>query len=134
MQQRGAMKPSSTRILIIDDSDLIRELLRQILGGIEGVEIVGEATNGETGVARVQELRPDIVTLDLRLNGTSGVDVLQQIQALPDPPRVIVVTDYPFSSSRRRCLALGAAHFLDKASEIPKLVDLIRAHQQGTAA
>jgi DNA-binding NarL/FixJ family response regulator len=128
------MEPSRTRIVIIDDSDLIRGLLWQILEKIEGVEIVGQAATGETGVARVRELRPDIVTLDLRLNGVSGMAVLQEIQTLPDRPMVIVLTDYPFSSYRRRCLELGAAHFLDKASEIPKLAELIRDHRRAASA
>lgn len=124
------MTPSDVRAVIIDDSDPVRARLCQLLRKIEGVTVVGEASGGESGVRLVQQLAPDVVTLDLRLKGMSGIDVLKQIRALPAPPMVIVLTDYPLASYRRRCTELGAEHFLDKAFEIPKLVDAIRAHAQ----
>jgi len=79
------------RVLIVDDERPARERLRRMLADLDGVEIVGEAENGEQAVALIETLAPDLVLLDIQMPGLDGFGV---IEALADPPLVVFVTAY----------------------------------------
>ncbi len=79
----------TTRTLIVDDSDLARRGIRAILGASPQFEIVGEATDGEAGLARVRALAPDLVLMDLRMPGLGGLDAIRLIKE--EFPAVVVV-------------------------------------------
>lgn len=80
------------RTLIVDDEAFARERLRQLLAAVSGVEIVGEASNGEEALDRIAELRPDLVLLDIQMPGASGLEVAA---CLPRPrPRIIFCTAF----------------------------------------
>jgi len=71
---------TATRIIIVDDSAVIRRVLREALTSDPEMEIVGIAADGETALKRVAELRPDIVTLDIELPGMSGLETLKELR------------------------------------------------------
>ena len=117
------------RILIVDDSDAVRQRLVTILENTEGVEVVGEAKDSAEALGLCAYLRPDVVTLDLVLPDESGVEVLQKIKRMDDPPEVIVLTNYPYPAFKRRCLALGAEYFLNKATEFERIGAILSARK-----
>jgi two-component system response regulator AlgR len=82
------------KLLIVDDEPPARERLRRLLAEIEDCEVVAEAGNGEEALSRCGELRPDVVLLDVRMPGLSGIQTARHIDTLEDPPAVIFTTAY----------------------------------------
>lgn len=82
------------KLLIVDDEPPARERLRRLLEEIGDCEIVGEAGNGEEALASCGEAQPDVVLLDVRMPGISGIEVARHIDSLEDPPAVIFTTAY----------------------------------------
>ena len=82
------------KLLIVDDEPPARERLRSLLEEIGDCEIVGEAANGEEAIATCGAIRPDVVLLDVRMPGLSGIEVARHIDSLEDPPAVIFTTAY----------------------------------------
>jgi two-component system, LytTR family, response regulator AlgR len=82
------------RVLIVDDEPPARERLRRLLSELTGVEIAGEAGNGEQAVRLAGELRPDVVLLDVRMPGMNGLEAARHMALLPEPPAVVFTTAY----------------------------------------
>src|SRR5918994_4107241 len=82
------------KLMIVDDEPPARERLRRLLAEIEDCEVIGEADNGEQALASCGELRPDVVLLDVRMPGLSGIQIARHIDTLEDPPAVIFTTAY----------------------------------------
>jgi len=82
------------KLLIVDDEQPARERLRRLLEEIGDCEFVAEAANGEEALARCSEAQPDIVLLDIRMPGLSGLEIARHIDSLEDPPAVIFTTAY----------------------------------------
>jgi two-component system response regulator AlgR len=82
------------RVLIVDDEAPARERLRRLLTEIEDCECSGEASNGEEALQLCQQQHPDVLLLDVRMPGLSGIDVAQHLNALDEPPAVIFTTAY----------------------------------------
>ena len=120
------------KVLIVDDSKIVCNGLQQMLINIADVEIVGQAHNAPDAITLISETKPDVVTLDIRLPGLSGIDVLKNIRAKKLPIRVIMLTNYPYPQYRKKCLELGADYFFDKVTEIeeiPKVIEELAKHK-----
>lgn len=115
------------RVLVVEDSGAVREGLVRMLGGLAGVDIVGEARGARDAIEQATVLRPDLLTLDLELADGSGFAVLRAVLALPTPPAVAIVTNHASPPVRRRSLSAGANYFFDKSLEFEALVDLVAA-------
>ena len=113
------------KVLIVDDSKIVCKGLKQMLNNIAGVEIVGPAHNAEDAITSILESTPDVVILDIRLPGRSGIDVLKDIRKKKLSSWVIMLTNYPYPQYRKKCEELGADYFLDKVAEIEKIPKLI---------
>jgi two-component system nitrate/nitrite response regulator NarL len=113
------------RAVVIDDSAGVRTRLSALLRE-SGVAVIGEAKNGQEGLRLVQDLTPDVVVLDLRMPGLSGLDVLRQLQSLQSPPRVVVLTNNATERHRIECIRLGAAECLDKSNDLDRIVTVLR--------
>lgn len=114
------------KVLVVDDSLIVREHLVTMLDELAGIEIVGQAETVAEAIASIQKLRPDVVILDIRMPGGSGIDVLKRVKQGEVTPIVIILTNYPYPGYRRKCLQAGADFFLDKSTEfdqIPKLFE-----------
>ena len=120
------VKSKVLRVFVADDSAFIRERLPERLVDFAGVEIVGQASDGEKALASIRILKPDVAILDIRMPGKSGIEVLQELRKDESSPVIIMLTAYPYPQYRDKCMALGADFFLDKAEEFDKLDDILR--------
>ena len=114
------------RVLIADDSEVVCQRLTALLSELPGVEVVGQARDSSEAISFIQELQPDLVILDIRMPGGSGIDVLRTIKKNDFAPRVIVLTNYPYPQYRKACMDAGAEFFLDKSTEFEKVTELIK--------
>jgi DNA-binding NarL/FixJ family response regulator len=119
-----------TRVLIADDQALFREGLRAVLSA-SGVEVVGEAADGEQAVALATELMPEVVLMDLRMPGLDGVGATRRIAALPRAPRVIALTTFDDDDSVFDALRAGALGYLLKDTPSARLVQAIELAARG---
>lgn len=119
----------SIEVLIVDDSSLIRQRLIALLNGLDGVEVTGEAETAVHGLESVHALNPDVVTIDLTMPGGSGLKLLEEIRKLDKAPMTIVLTNYPYPEFRKRCAELGVDFFLNKASEIQRLPQILEENR-----
>ena len=99
------------RILIADDSAVVRERLISLLTDLHGIEIVGQAEDAMEARNMAEKLRPDVAILDLRMPKGSGADVLYDIKKLNPTPKVIMLTNYPHPENRKKCIDGGADYF-----------------------
>jgi DNA-binding NarL/FixJ family response regulator len=114
------------RVVIADDQALVRAGLRVLLDAEEGVEVVGEAEDGEAAVAVVADTRPDVVLMDIRMPGLDGLAATRRIVSDPglDGVRVLILTTFELDEYVFEALRSGASGFLVKDAEP---VDLLRA-------
>jgi len=115
-------------IFLVEDSDLIRERLYAMLGGLPGVEVVGHAATAADAIAALLRLKPDVAVLDIKLKAGTGIEVLRAIKHSMPALDVIVLTNYATEEYRKRCLEAGAEYFLDKTNEfdqLPSILDLL---------
>jgi len=101
-------------VLIVDDAVEFRHVARALLE-YEGFEVVGEAEDGESAVAAVARLRPEVVLLDVQLPGPDGFAIAEQLAQTRDPPVVVLVSSHAVGSYRRRLATSRARGFIPKA-------------------
>lgn len=119
------------RILIVDDHPVVRAGLASMLGTRAELEVIGAAPSGEDGLRMVQEHRPDVLLLDLRMHGKSGVDVLLPLKAAGASVRVILVTNYETDEDMDRAVQAGNQGYLLKDASLREMVEAIRAVHAG---
>lgn len=122
------------RLLIVDDHEMVREGLKAMLVSEPDFEIVGEAANAEQALGLVERLRPDIILLDVRLPGVSGVALCRQVCEHYPEIGVIIVTTYTDEQLVAECLQAGARGYIVKDIERFDLKRSIRAVARGEAA
>lgn len=115
------------KVLIVDDSKIVCERLRQMIIDIAGTEIVGQSHNAREAFTAIPECEPDVVILDIRMPGPSGIEVLSDIRNKKLPIYVIMLTNYPYPQYRKKCKEMGADYFIDKMAEIEKLPGILEA-------
>ena len=114
-----------TRVLIVDDQDLIRQGLRMILE-LGGVEVVGEASDGAEAVAAATLKGADVILMDVRMPGMDGVEATRRITASGSPARVIALTTFDVDQHVVDMLRAGAVGFLLKDVTSASLLDAVR--------
>ncbi len=124
---------SVIRVLLIDDDPLVRSALSLMLGGQTDLEVVGEAANGEAGLALVTELDPDVVLMDIRMPVMDGLEATQVLHQRPSPPSVVVLTTFDADDHVLRAIAAGADGFLLKDTPPGDIVSAIRTVAAGDA-
>jgi YesN/AraC family two-component response regulator len=117
------------KVLIVDDSSLLREDLKKMISYIEGLQVIGEADKVEDAIKLISELEPDIITLDINLRQGSGFDILSTIETYEKTPTVIMFSNYANSAYRRTANIFGSTYFFDKSTDIEALLDTL--HQLG---
>jgi two-component system chemotaxis response regulator CheB len=136
------MTSAAVRVLVVDDSALMRKLIPQILESDKSIQVVGTAMDGNFGLKKVEDLKPQVVTLDLEMPGLSGLDVLKEIVRRHHIP-VIVVSSHSTegASITLKALGMGAFDFVAKpinvSARMPEiareLIAKIKAASQGRA-
>ena len=113
------------QVYLVEDSDLIRERLDSMLGGLPGIEVVGHAATAADAIAALPQLKPDVAVLDIKLKAGTGIDVLRAIRHRMPALDMIVLTNYATDEYRKRCLEAGAEYFLDKTNEFDQLAVIL---------
>ena len=121
------------RVLLVDDDPLVRSALALMLGGQNDIDVVGEAPNGQVGVALVGELDPDVVLMDIRMPVMDGLEATQVLHQQPSPPAVVVLTTFDADDHVVRAVAAGADGFLLKDTPPGDIVQAIRTVAAGDA-
>ncbi|MEU6350456.1 response regulator transcription factor [Streptomyces sp. NPDC047072] len=130
------MTASAVRILLCDDHAVVRAGLRALLSSAAGIDVVGEAATGEEAVAMAARLAPDVVLMDLQLDGgMDGVTATRQLTSGPEGgPRVLVLTMFDTDADITRAIEAGATGYLLKAEQPEELFAAIRDAASGRTA
>jgi two-component system response regulator DevR len=121
-------------LLIVDDHEMVREGLKAMLVAEPDFEIVGDAANAEKALEQIDRLHPDIVLLDVRLPGTSGIELCQIVTEKYPEIAVIILTTFTDEKLVAQCIQAGARGFIVKDIERFDLKRSIRAVARGEAA
>lgn len=113
-----------SRILVVDDSRTSRKILRTILEDA-GHEVIGEAMDGQDGVNKFKELRPDLVTLDITMPVMDGLEALKCIREVDGNAKVIMVTAAGQQNKMIDAIKLGASEFVTKPFEPEEIIKMV---------
>ncbi|HET9016578.1 MAG TPA: response regulator transcription factor [Thermomicrobiaceae bacterium] len=119
------------RVLLVDDHAVVREGTRQVLEHEPDLTVVGEAGSGAEALRLAEELRPDIVLLDLALPDASGIDVARQIRDSQPDAKIVVLSAYDDDDYVLAALEVGAAAYLLKTVRAQEVVEAIHASHHG---
>ena len=119
------------RVLLVDDQPLVRSGLRMIVATREEFLVVGEATQGLEAIEMVKQLSPDVVIIDIQMPVLDGVEATRRITALPNPPKVLVLTTFERDDYLHEALRAGASGFLLKNSPPERLLDALNIVASG---
>lgn len=119
------------RVLLIDDHAMIREGCRRVLEATGDVAVIGQAGSAEEGLTLARSLRPDVVVLDLRLPGMSGLEATERLLAACEGLRVLVLTMIDQLPMPTRLIQAGASGYLTKDAPAEELVRAVREVAQG---
>ncbi|AQX78924.1 DNA-binding response regulator [Plantibacter flavus] len=124
-----------TTVLVVDDQSLIRQAVADILSSEADLEVVGEAVDGAQAVSLAQEMRPDVVLMDIRMPVLDGIDATSAICTDPDlsDTRVLILTTFEEDENLVATLRAGASGFIGKGSEPEEIVRAVRAVHAGDA-
>ncbi|RYE33868.1 MAG: chemotaxis-specific protein-glutamate methyltransferase CheB [Hyphomicrobiales bacterium] len=125
----AASSGAPVKVLVVDDSILMQKLMTQIINGAPGFEVIGIAGSAEEGWDKIQELRPDVVTLDLELPGRHGLKLLARVLK-QDPLPVLIVSAFggPGADNTIQALELGAIDFIEKPDGTTHTLDGFMKH------
>jgi DNA-binding NarL/FixJ family response regulator len=119
------------RLLIVDDHPIVRDGLRGVFDGEPGLQVVGEAADGEQALARAAESHPDVVLMDLRMPTMGGVEAIRRLRAEQPSVRVLVLTTYDTESDVLPAIEAGATGYLLKDTPREDLIRAVRAAAAG---
>jgi DNA-binding NarL/FixJ family response regulator len=123
----------SVRVLIVDDQALVRSGFRMILEARDDLEVVGEAENGAVAIELAQELKPDVVLMDVRMPVLDGVEATRRLLESGSGARVIILTTFDLDEYVFEALRAGASGFLLKDVQPSQLAEAIRVVASGEA-
>jgi len=124
---------SALRVVVVDDQELIRGGLATVINATEGMSVVGQYADGEQAVSALTRHCADIVLMDIQMPRLDGLSATRRVLALPDPPRVIVLTTFDLDEYAFGALRAGASGFLLKDAPATDVVSAIRAVAAGDA-
>jgi len=124
-------KSEPIRILVVDDHAIVRKGLVALLNTVEGLSVVGEASDGEEAILAHRTLKPDVTLMDLRLPKIAGADAITRIRQEHAAARIIVLTTFDGDEDIFRALQAGAKGYLLKGMDASELTDAIRAVYAG---
>ncbi len=127
------VKSKTIRVLIVEDYKLTRMGLRSALKADDQIEVVGEADTGESGFLQAQQLKPDVVLMDLGLPGINGVEATHQIKRFDENIKVIVYTSHEREEEVIAALGAGANAYCLKDNTPTNLIDTIKVVSEGAA-
>ena len=125
------MTKETIRVLVVEDHNVVRQGLVALLNLVEGIQVVGEAGDGEEAIAQYRKHNPDVTLIDLRLPKLGGVEVIQRVRANAPQARFVVLTTYDGDEDIYRALKSGAKAYLLKGMTTEELIATIREVHAG---
>lgn len=119
------------QVVIVDDHELVRTGYRLIIEQQADIKVVGEAADGEQGLALLRKLEPDVAIVDLHMPGVSGIEVTERVRKLKLKTRIVIVTMVSESPLPRRLLEAGASGYITKSCPAPELMRALRQVADG---
>jgi len=119
------------RVFLADDHLILREGIRSLLGKVSDIEVVGEAGEGGETVAKVEQLVPDVVLMDITMPGMSGLEATKQIKRKYPQVKVLILTIHETNQYLSQMLQAGASGYVVKTTAASELISAIRAVHQG---
>lgn len=114
-----------TRVLLVDDEALMRAGLRLMIDGAEGIEVVGEAPDGEVGIAQARALEPDVILMDVRMPRMDGIEAVRALREQGSTARVVMLTAFDTDEFLLDALRVGAVSFLLKDTPPEQVVHAV---------
>jgi DNA-binding NarL/FixJ family response regulator len=122
------------RVLVCDDSGEFRRVLGMVLALGDGLEVVGEASDGREAIERAERCRPDVVLLDLAMPVLDGLEALPEIRRVAPQAAVIVLSAFEARAMAQRALELGAAGYLEKGATPEAIIEAVERRGTPSAA
>ena len=119
------------RVLVVDDHAIVRQGLRAMLESKGGIEVIGEAGDGEQAVVQAQLLRPDVILMDLEMPHKSGISATQEIIAAQPDARILILSSFSDDAQIVESMRAGALGYLLKTAKLDDLVNAIRQINEG---
>jgi DNA-binding NarL/FixJ family response regulator len=119
------------RVVIADDDQLVRMALRLVVGGEPDLTVVAEAADGDAAITAVDQQRPDVVLMDVRMPGRDGLSATREILTRPSPPRVLMLTTFDADDLVLGALHAGALGFVLKDTPPARIADAVRTVAAG---
>jgi two-component system, NarL family, invasion response regulator UvrY len=119
------------KILLVDDHDLVRHGIKRLLGDAQGMQVIAEATSGEEAINTAKALNPDIILMDIKMDGIGGLEATKRIIRQNPKIKIIAVTilgDEPYPS---RILQAGASGYITKNAKVSEMIDAIQTVYSG---
>ena len=113
-------------VFIVDDSSIVCSGLETMLTELQDVHVIGKAATARDAIAAIEQLKPDVAILDIRLLEGNGIEVLQRVKGKENAPTIIMLTNYPYPQYKKKCMDLGADYFFDKVTEIETVGEIFR--------
>jgi DNA-binding NarL/FixJ family response regulator len=126
MEPREESTARITRTLIVDDDASFRRRVKEILACEPDIEVVGEAADGQEAILKARELRPDLVLMDVRMPGMSGVHATRQLKGEMPGLKVIILAVFDLQEYREAAMASGASGYVIKKFLLKELLPAIR--------
>ena len=133
VSQSGTTRGRRLRVLLVDDDPLVRAGLRTILSSASDLDVIAEAADGAAAITVVRAHRVDVALMDVPMPGVDGITATKQITALPNPPKVIVLTTFHLDEYVFGALRAGASGFLLKDTPPADIVGAVRLAAAGDA-
>jgi DNA-binding NarL/FixJ family response regulator len=123
------------KIVIADDSSLLRDRIKSLLSSMKNVFVVGEAENGVDALQLIREKEPDLAILDIRMPEMNGIEVLKKIRELKMKTKVCILTNYPYPQYKRKCFEEGADYFFSKTEDFEDIkiviTEIVNSEKKG---
>ena len=119
------------RVVLVDDQQMVRAGFRMVIDSQPDLTVVGEAGDGGSAVELLRRTPADVVLMDVRMPGTDGIEATRQVTALPDPPRVVVLTTFDLDEYVVAAIGAGASGFLLKDAPPEEMLAAVRTVHAG---
>jgi two-component system response regulator NreC len=119
------------RVLIADDHAILRDGVRKLLAEEEDIEVIGEARDGHDAIKRAEELKPDVILLDLAMPGLNGLAVAKRLKSAASNAKILILTMHQEEEYVYETLRAGASGYVLKDAAAPELIGAIRAASRG---
>lgn len=124
---------TTCKLFVVDDHATVRKGLRMLIEREEGMDVVGEAASAEEALAVIPDTNPDVVLVDLSMDGMDGMELTSRLKDLDPGLRVLIVTTHEGSSIVDRAVEAGADGYVSKSNISDKLVSAVRVAVEGNS-